>query len=187
MQINAKDINQIIKSLNVNMAKGPDGITPKFVKMSADIIDCHIAIIINKDISNNKFSENAKTTVRPIFKKGVRTEIKNYRPVCLLNIFTKTYERFLHDNLTNYVDTFLSKFISAYRKSYSSNHVLIRLIESWEKRLHQKVCRCSACGFVKSFRFYTAWPSYCKDAYLRFFKEFPRILLFILKKKKTKR
>ena len=30
------------------------------------------------DISNNKFSENAKTaTVRPIFKKGDRAEIKN--------------------------------------------------------------------------------------------------------------
>ena len=90
------------------MAKGPDGISAKFVKMSGDIIDCHIGVIINKDISNNKFSENAKTaTVRPIFKKGVRTKIKNYRPVSLLNIFTKTYEIFLHDNLTNYVDTFL--------------------------------------------------------------------------------
>ena len=30
--------------------------------------DSHIANIINKDISNKKFSENAKTaTVRPIF------------------------------------------------------------------------------------------------------------------------
>ena len=84
-----------------------------------------------KDISNNKFSENAKTaTVRAIFKNRYRTEIKNYRPVSLLNIFTKIYERFLHENLSNYVDTFLSKFISANRKSYSSNHVLIRLIES---------------------------------------------------------
>ena len=84
------------------MAKGPDGISAKFVKMSADIIDCHIAVIINKDISNNKFSENAKTaTVSPIFKKGVRTKIKNYRPVSLLNIFTKTHEIFLYDNLTN--------------------------------------------------------------------------------------
>ena len=39
-----------------------------FGKISADIIDCHIANIINKDISNNKFSENAKTaTLRSIF------------------------------------------------------------------------------------------------------------------------
>ena len=78
-----------------------------------------------------KFSENAKNaTVRPIVKEGDRTEIKNYRPVSLLNIFSKIYERFLHENLTNYIDTFLSKFTSAYRKSYSSNHVLIRLIGS---------------------------------------------------------
>ena len=48
----AKDINQIIKSLNINKAK--------FVKISTDIINCHIANIINKDISNNKFSEMLK-------------------------------------------------------------------------------------------------------------------------------
>ena len=34
----AKDINQIIKSLNINKAKGPDGISAKFVKISANII-----------------------------------------------------------------------------------------------------------------------------------------------------
>ena len=74
----AQDINQIIKSLNINQEKGPDGISAKFAKISADIIDCHIANIINKDISNNKFSENGKTaTVRPIFKKGDRTEMKS--------------------------------------------------------------------------------------------------------------
>ena len=33
-----KDINQIIKSPNINKAKGPDGISAKLVKISADII-----------------------------------------------------------------------------------------------------------------------------------------------------
>ena len=50
----------MIKSLNLNKAKVPDGISAEFVKM-CDIIDCHIANIINKDIINNKFSKNAKT------------------------------------------------------------------------------------------------------------------------------
>ena len=127
----AKDINQIIKSLNINKAKGPDGISDKFFEISTDITDCHIANIINKDISNSTLSENAKTaTVRPFLKKGDRTEIKSYRPVSLLNIFTKIYDRFLHENLSNYLDIFFSKFISAYRRSYSSSHVLITLIES---------------------------------------------------------
>ena len=107
--------------------------------MSANVIDCHLANIIKNDISSNKYSKHAKTeTVRLIFKKDDRTNIKNYRPISLLNIVSKIYERFLHGNLTNYVETFFSKFISADRKSYSSNHVLIRLIEKWKKSLDQK-------------------------------------------------
>ena len=134
----AKDVNQIIKSLNENKANVPGRISAKLVKISANIIDCHIANII-KDISNNKFSENDKTaTVGQIFEKGDQREIKNCRSVSLLNIFTKIYERFLHENLTNYVETFLSKFISAYRKSYHSSHILIGLVESWKKPLDQK-------------------------------------------------
>ena len=136
---NVSAINKIIKSLNTNKAKGPDGISAKFVKMSASVMDCHLANIINNDISNNNYSEHAKTaTVRPIFKKDDRTKIKNYRPAGLLNIFSKIYERFLHENLTDYVDSFLSKFRSAYRKSCSSNHVLIHFIENWKKSLNQK-------------------------------------------------
>ena len=84
------DINKITKSLNVNKAKGSDGISAKFVKMSADVIDCPLANIINNDISSNKYSKHTKTaTVRPIFKKDYRTNIKTYRPVNLLSIFRK--------------------------------------------------------------------------------------------------
>ena len=76
------DINKIIKSLNVNKAKGRDGISAKFVKMSANVIDCHFANIINSDISLNKYYKHAKpATVRPIFKKDDRAKIKNYCPV----------------------------------------------------------------------------------------------------------
>ena len=74
--------NKIIKSLNVNKAKGPDGISAKFLKMSTNVIDCHSANIIDKDIFLKKYSKHAKTaTVRPIFKQDDRANIKNYRPV----------------------------------------------------------------------------------------------------------
>ena len=56
----------------------------------------------------------------------------------LLNIFSKIYERFSPENLTNYVNSFLPKFISASPKSSSSNHVLICLIENWKKSLDDK-------------------------------------------------
>ena len=74
--------------------------------------------------------ENTKTAkVRPIFKKDEKTKVKNYQRVSLLDIFSKIYKRFTHENLTPF-DFFLSEFGSAYWKTW-------RLIENWKKSLVQ--------------------------------------------------
>ena len=78
-------------------------------------------------------------SVRPIFKKGERTEIKNYRPVSILNCFSKIYERFLHNQISSFSNEFLSDFISAYRKGCSTNHVLIRLNGNWKTSLDKNL------------------------------------------------
>ena len=132
-------MNKIIKSLNPNKTTGPDNIPLKIIKTAANVTDSHLSHIINKTLKENKFSENAKTAlVRPIYKKDDKSKIKSYRPVSLLNGFSKTYERFLHDSLSNFTDKVLSKFVSAYRKSYSSNNVFLKLIEEWKKSLDDK-------------------------------------------------
>ena len=110
----------------------------KIIKTAANVIDSHLAYIMNKDLKENKFSENAKTDlVRPIYKKYDRGRINNYRPVSL-NGFSKMYERFLCDSLSNFTDKILSKFVSAYRKPYSSKRVLLKLTEEWKKSLDDK-------------------------------------------------
>ena len=130
------DINKIIKSLNSKKATGADGIPPKLVKTAANIIDVHLTNILNNDISRARFPEEAKiANVRPIYKKDKRDELKNYRPVSILNTFSKIYEKFIQESITPFVETFLSKFISAYRKTYGTNHVLLRLIEEWKLAL----------------------------------------------------
>ena len=53
-------------------------------------------------------------------------------------MFSNIYMKFLHKNLTNYMNRFLSKFISAYCKSYSTSNVLICLTENWKKSLDEK-------------------------------------------------
>ena len=93
--------------------------------------------IINSDLKRNTFSDSVKVApIRLIFKgKEERTEIKNYRPVSMLNCFSQVFERFIHESLVSSVTTFLSDFISVYRKGYSTNHVLLRLIENWKAAL----------------------------------------------------
>ena len=135
----AVDISLIIKSLNPKKATGPDGIPIKTIKYASNAIDSHSSNIIAKDLEINKYSEEPKTAlVRPIFKKNERNKIENYRPVSILNGMSKNYERYIHNCLSRHAENILSNFISAYRKTYSSNHVLLRLIENWKKSLDNK-------------------------------------------------
>ena len=121
-----EDINKIIKNINPKKATGPDKIPPKIVRLSVSTIDPHLMNIINNGLSNNSFSNEAKVaTVRPIYKKKSHNKIENYRPVSILSCFSKVYEKFLLEKFKPFINTFLSKFIAAYRENYSSSHVLI--------------------------------------------------------------
>ena len=51
---------------------------------------------------------------------------------------SEIYERCIHNSLSFYTGTILPNFISAYEKSYSSNHVLLRLVENWKKSRDNK-------------------------------------------------
>ena len=67
-------------------------------------------------------------------------------------MFSRIYERVIYENLKKYVNIFLSKFISAYRKSYSTSHALIRLIENWKNSLDEnKFVDAVLMGLSKAF------------------------------------
>ena len=51
------------------------------------------------------------------------------------NAFSKIYEKLIKNQLVSYFDKYFSPFISAYRKSYSTQQLLIRLLEEWSEKL----------------------------------------------------
>ena len=74
--------------------------------------------------------------VTPLDKGGKeKMTVGNYRPVSVLNVFSKFYERIIKSQIVSFLDQKLSQFLSAYRKSYGTQHVLIRLIEEFKKYL----------------------------------------------------
>ena len=130
------DVNNLLKNINIKKATGPETIPPKLVKLSANILDSHLCNIINKDLESNSFSDRAKiASVRPIYKKKSRHQVGNYRPVSILNTFSTICERYIRNAVIPFVDNFLSVLISACCQTYSSNHLLIRLIENWKQSL----------------------------------------------------
>ena len=112
----------------------------KVIDFASNIIDPYLCDIVVKDSEKNKYSEDPKAALmRPIFKRYERNNIGNYRPVSILNRMSKIYETCIHNSLSSYAEKMLSNFISPYRNSYSSNHVLLRLIEYWKKFLDKKI------------------------------------------------
>ena len=116
---------------------GEDQIPPKLVLLAADELAAPLTDAINSSIRNYRFPDNGKrAAVCPLDKgEANRTVERNFRPVSILNIFSKIYEKILKNQLVPYLDETLSLFIAAYRKAYGTQHVLIRMIEEWKVKL----------------------------------------------------
>ena len=76
-----------------------------------------------------------KGTWIPVFKKDERHDIRNYRPITVLPIVGKIYEKLLRKQITNFMDSILSDNLTAYRQSHSCETTLIRLVEEWKMEL----------------------------------------------------
>ena len=90
--------------------------------------------------------------ITPAFKKEDRLDWANYGPISVLNVFSKVFERFILDQLSSYFRSILSEFRSTYRKQYSCQHVLLRMIETWRKCLDEnKVVGTTLMDLSKAF------------------------------------
>ena len=61
--------------------------------------------------------------------------MSNFRLVCLLHCFSKIYESYIEERLVCSMSNYISMFVSACRKGYDSQHVLIRLLQKWRQHL----------------------------------------------------
>ena len=112
----------------------------KLIIFASDFLSKSISEALNDCIASCIFPENAKiATVVPIDQKtDDRYVISNYRPVSLLNDFSKIYKTHLKNHLVSSTNQHISNLVSAYWENYSSEHVLIRLLEDWRICLDNK-------------------------------------------------
>ena len=116
-----------------------DTILPKLIKTAFSFLAPIITTATNSSIENSVFPKNAKVaTVVPLDKeKPEKNDISNFRPVSLLNTFSKFYERVIKDQLVLSMENYFSPMVSAYRKNYSTQHVITCLEEEWRKHLDE--------------------------------------------------
>ena len=95
-----------------------------------------LADAINNSISKGVFPDNAKiASVPPIDKQSDdKNKVSNFRPVSVLNTFSKIYESVIKNQLNLVLNNILP-YLAAHRESYSTHHALIRLLEEWRENL----------------------------------------------------
>ena len=71
--------------------------------------------------------------VTPLHKKGKKDLQENYRPVSILPVFSKVFERSMFAQMSSFFDNFLSKQQCGFRKGYSTQQCLLALLEKWKR------------------------------------------------------
>ena len=72
----------------------------------------------------------------PAHKKNSTTDKSNYRPISLLPVISKVFERLIIKQIQPFVDSFLSKFLCGFRKGYSCQHALLNMLRNWQSSLN---------------------------------------------------
>ena len=115
-----------------------DGIPSTFVKRTMHLYLKTLKLIINQAFYDGVFPRELKIAkVIPIYKSGSTMELNNYRPISVLNIFSKVFERLMYDRLTQFLDKYNILYHNqfGFRQYYSTHHALITLVDKITKSL----------------------------------------------------
>ena len=127
------EIEDIIKEFENGKASD---IPTILIKKSAKIISPTLARLYNFYMNAGNFPEIFKIgKINPIFKKGNKEVMENYRPVSILPIFGKIFEKIIYNRLYNYFakENVISENQFGFRKLHSTVHALhssVRKIEA---------------------------------------------------------
>ena len=116
------DILSIIRSLNSNKAHGWDDISIRMVKMCDESIAYPLKMIFETALKSGIYPDKwKKANVVPVHKKESKNILKNYRPISLLPVCGKIFDKCIYNSLYSYLESNnnLSKFQSGFRKGDS--------------------------------------------------------------------
>ena len=135
------EISNICKTLK-NSKQNFDQISVPVFKNNLNLHVNTLCEIINLSFSSGLFPNNLKIArTIPIFKKGNREEISNYRPISILPFLSKIFEKCMHSQILNHF--FFNNLISPHQfgflKNRSTEDATLKLVETMYQNLNSKL------------------------------------------------
>lgn len=149
------DVEAIISSLKNTNSVGYDEISTKVVKFTSQYISSHLSHIINLCISTGIYPDGLKTSVvKPLFKKENKELMESYRPVTLIPVFSKVFEKFIYKQLYSYLEehNILVKEQKGFRQKKSINRAIYDFLHAIMTKLDIKTPICAIfCDMTQAF------------------------------------
>ena len=137
-EVNIEDMKKDILRLHKNNASQHSDTPTRIIKKNFDILAEFLCTNINSSFKQSSFSSCLKIAhVTPLHKKGKKNLKENCKPVSILPIFSKVFERSMIAQMSNFCDNFfLSKQQCSFQKDYSAQQCLLTLFENWKRAVH---------------------------------------------------
>ena len=131
---NTNEVLLLLNNLNKSKAAGLDKISARLIRECADLICIPIRDIFNQSISQGIFPDDWKRAkVTPLFKEGDRDDLNNYRPISVISVIAKVFERIVYDQLHAYLEehNIICKYQSGFRAIHSTVTALLEATDTW--------------------------------------------------------
>jgi hypothetical protein len=123
-----------LNKLKDSKSSGQDKIPVKNLKDSSDVCVAYLSYIFNCFLLTGIFPDDWKLArVSPIYKSGDKQECGNYRPMSVLSVVAKIFEKLVCGQLNQYLkeNEILTKFQSGFREGHSTTSSLLSTTNSW--------------------------------------------------------
>ena len=133
-QVNETEVKDIVLKLNSSKAISNGDIPVNILKETIDINIICLTRIINSSFQSKSFPDWLKSAeVTPIYKKNDDLDKENYRPVSILPVVSKVFERIMYNQIVEFMDDKLSRQLTGFRKNHSTQNCLLSMIDAWKK------------------------------------------------------
>ena len=90
----------LLSKLCKSEATGLDKMSARLLRVRADLIANSLCSIFNCSINSGVFPDEWKCCkVIPLFKRGARSDLNNYRPISIITVVAKVFERIIYDQI----------------------------------------------------------------------------------------
>ena len=127
--INAEQVREAIGKLRTSKSFGDDGISSYFLKLAMPFIEDSLVFLFNTSLETSQFPDSWKIArVSPIFKDGDKTEKSNYRPISVLPVVSRLFEKLVFNQLYQYLNDncFINSNQSGFRELHSTVTCLLK-------------------------------------------------------------